>query len=111
MGESNKQSMFMFKTNPNEIFKLIKNLKNKKSSGFDEISAKFLKLCAPYVSTPLANNFNASISKGVYPDLLKTARVTPIYKKGVKSDPGNYRPISVLSQVNKVFEKNAQETL
>ena len=105
MGESNKQSMYMFKTNPNEIFKLIKNLKNKKSSGFDEISAKFLKLCAPYVSTPLANIFNASISKGVYPDLLKTARVTPIYKKGVKSDPGNYRPISVLSQVNKVFEK------
>ena len=105
MGESNKQSMYMFKTNPNEIFKLIKNLKNKKSSGFDEISAKFLKLCAPYVSTPLANIFNASISKGVYPDLLKTARVTPIYKKGVKSDPGNYRPISVLSQVNKVLEK------
>merc|ERR1712240_825778 len=105
MGESNKQSMYMFKTNPNEIYKLIKNLKNKKSSGFDEISAKFLKLCAPYVSIPLANIFNASISKGVYPDLLKTARVTPIYKKGVKSDPGNYRPISVLSQVNKVFEK------
>ena len=105
MGESNKQSMYMFKTNPNEVYKLINKLKNKKSSGFDDLSAKFLKLCAPYISSSLANIFNASISKGVYPDLLKTARVTPIYKKGAKSDPGNYRPISVLSQVNKVFEK------
>ncbi len=105
MGESKKQSMYMFKTNPNEIYNLINKLKNKKSSGFDDFSPKFLKLCAPYISTPLANIFNASISKGIYPDLLKTARVTPIYKKGAKSDPGNYRPISVLSQVNKVFEK------
>ena len=105
MGESNKQSMYMFKTNPSEVFKLINKLKNKKSSGFDELSARFLKLCAPYISTPLANIFNASISNGIYPDLLKTARVTPIFKKGSKSDPGNYRPISVLSQVNKVFEK------
>ena len=105
MGESNKQSMYMFKTNPVEIDKLINKLNIKKSCGSDDLSAKFLKLCAPHISAPLANIFNASISKGVYPDLLKTARVTPIYKKGVKSDPGNYRPISVLSQVNKVFEK------
>ncbi|MCP4485710.1 MAG: reverse transcriptase family protein, partial [Flavobacteriaceae bacterium] len=111
MGESKKQSMYMFKTNPNEIYKLINKLKNKKSSGFDDFSPNFLKLCAPYISTPLANIFNASISKGIYPDLLKTARVTPIYKKGAKSDPGNYRPISVLSQVNKVFEKNLHKRL
>ena len=105
MGESNKQSMYLFKTSPNEVYKLINKLKNKKLSGFDELSAKFLKLCAPFISTPLAKIFNASIAKGVYPDLLKTARVTPIYKKGAKTDPGNYRPISVLSQINKIFEK------
>ena len=53
MGESNKQSMYMFKTNSNEVFKLINNLKDKISSGFDELSAKFLKLCAPFISAPL----------------------------------------------------------
>ena len=105
LGKENQQSMYMFKTNSNEVSKLISKLNNKKSSGFDDLSAKFLKLCSPFISAPLANIFNSSIYNGVYPDLLKTARVTPIYKKGVKSDPGNYRPISVLSQVNKVFEK------
>ena len=105
MGEGTKQSMYLFKTNPNEVKKLISKLNNKKSSGFDELSAKFIKLCSPYISDPLSKIFNKSISNGIYPDLLKTARVTPIYKKGVKSDPGNYRPISVLSQVNKIFEK------
>ena len=105
MGEGNQQSMYLFKTNSNEIKKLINKLNNKKSSGYDELSAKFLKLCSPYISAPLSTIFNKSISSGIYPDLLKTARVTPIYKKGAKSDPGNYRPISVLSQVNKIFEK------
>ena len=97
--------MRLHETNPNEVQKLIENLKMKKSAGFDELSAKFLKMCAPYISEPLAFIFNSSIINGVFPDLLKTAWVTPIYKKGVKSDPSNYRPISVLSQVNKVFEK------
>ena len=105
MGESNERSMFLHETNPNEVQKLIENLKIKKSAGFDELSAKFLNICAPYISEPLSIIFNASIVNGIYPDLLKTARVTPIYKKGTKSDPSNYRPISVLSQVNKVYEK------
>ena len=105
MGDSCKQSMYMHKTNSAEIEKLISNLDSKKSPGFDELSAKFLKLCAPHISETLANIFNISISSGIYPDLLKTARVTPIYKNGEKSDPSNYRPISVLSLMNKIFEK------
>ena len=105
MGESQEQSMRLYETNPNEVFKLIKKLKIKKSAGFDELTAKFLNICAPHISEPLANIFNSSIATGVYPDLLKIARVTPIYKKGSKSDPSNYRPISVLSQINKIYEK------
>ena len=111
MEKTYTHSMYMQNTNPDEIIKLINKLDSKKSPGFDEISAKFLQLCAPYISEPLANIFNASISKGIYPDLLKIARVTPIYKKGVKSDPSNYRPISVLSIVNKLFEKILHDRL
>ena len=95
MGDSYEQSMYLHETNPNEVAKQITKLKSKTSAGFDELSAKFLNLCAPYISEPLANIFNASINNGTYPDLLKIARVTPIYKKGSKSDPSNYRPISV----------------
>ena len=72
MGESCKQSMYMHKTNSTEIEKLISNLDSKKSPGFDELSAKFLKLCAPHISETLANILNISISSGVYPDHLKT---------------------------------------
>ena len=78
LGKENQQSMYMFKTNSNEVSKLISKLNNKKSSGFDDLSAKFLKLCSPFISAPLANIFNSSIYNGVYPELLKTARVTPI---------------------------------
>jgi len=105
MNEDGKQSMYMARTNESEVLKLINNLDDKKSSGHDEFSAKFLKLCAPYISAPLATIFNKSISSGIYPDLLKIARVSPIHKKGNKLDPNNYRPIIVLSIINKLFEK------
>ena len=54
---------------------------------------------------PLTYIFNLSLEKGEFPDPLKIARVTPLYKKGSKSDPGNYRPISVLPIMAKVLEK------
>ena len=49
--------------------------------------------------------FNACLSEGTYPDLLKIAEVVPIFKKGERTKMTNYRPISLLSQFNKIFEK------
>ena len=53
----------------------------------------------------MAHIFNVSINNGILPNKLKVARVSPIYKEGDKKERGNYRPISVLSNVAKLFEK------
>lgn len=84
----------------------LEKLKTNKATGIDEISAKFLKLSAPVICKPLAVILNLSIKQGIYPDNLKIAKVTPIFKKGDKSDPNNYRPISVLPVISSVFEKH-----
>jgi hypothetical protein len=53
----------------------------------------------------LSKIFNKSPSSGVFPDELKDAKITPIFKSGVRSEVNNYRPISVLSVIAKIFEK------
>ena len=58
-----------------------------------------------FVSEPLAFIMNLSFSTGIFPDKLKMARVVPIFKKGDKSIPGNYRPISILPIISKLFDK------
>lgn len=64
-----------------------------------------LKLLNTSISCPLANIINYSFSSGTFPDKLKIAKVTPIFKKGSRSEKNNYRPISVLSVFSKIFEK------
>lgn len=54
---------------------------------------------------PLTHIFNSSISKSVFPDMFKTAIVIPVFKKGNRDDVKNYRSISLISNVAKIFEK------
>ena len=105
LGNSSNQSMYLFNTTEFEILEIIKSLKNTKSTGYDDFSTKFIKLSAPLIAKDLAKIFNLAISTGVYPDNLKIAKVIPIFKKGDQTSVNNYRPISILSPINKIFEK------
>ena len=70
----------------------------------------FSSLCNVLV-TPLTNLINASFSLGYFPKALKLARVTPVYKAGSKDDPSNYRPISSLPYLSKIFERSMTNKL
>jgi hypothetical protein len=89
-----------------EIEKTIRALKTKNVYGFDEISNKTIKLSCSYITSPLTHICNEILKTGIFPDRLKYAIVRPIYKKGNKQDPANYRPISLLTSFAKIIEKN-----
>ena len=88
-----------------DVLKIIKSLKNKKSSGYDGISNKILETIGDIISDPIAKLFNKSLETGKFPDILKVAKVIPIHKKGSKLEISNYRPISLLPTISKIWEK------
>ena len=76
-----------------------------KAHGLYSFPAKIFKYGSSVLSKPLAIIMNLSIQKGIYyPLKLKHAKVVPVYKDGDELDPGNYRPISSLSDINKIFK-------
>ena len=101
---NNPETMFIQPTNENEIIEVINDLKLKKG-GIDKINARTLKTIRTLIADPLAYLFNLCIERSIWPDILKTAEVIPIYKSGKKNDMGNYRPISLISNIAKIFEK------
>lgn len=80
------------------------NLKSNSSPGLDGISVKDLKLLAPVISTLLSSIFNGLLETGSFPKVLKSSILIPIFKKGKKDNPSNYRPISLLPVLGKLFE-------
>lgn len=84
---------------------MIHSLPVNKASGLDGISAKLLKEAGPIVSASLTYIINLSLTTGIFPDDWKGARVSPIHKGDAKTNPNNYRPISVLPVVSKLVER------
>ena len=91
---------------PDEVLLEIKCMDASKACGPDKIPARFLKMVASHVAEPLTKIFNKSLATGKYPNIWKRASVKPVFKgKGSPSEFKNYRPISLLPCVSKVFEK------
>jgi len=84
---------------------VINTLDPKKAWGYDDLSVRLLKDAKDFVCEPIAHVLNLSLTTGIFPNKLKVARVVPIFKKGDRKLPGNYRPISILPIISKVYEK------
>ena len=104
INEGNKTMKFT-KISEQHIRDAIDKTKTPKGFGNDNISSYFLKLAMPYITKSLASMFNKSLEKREFPAIWQTARVIPIFKEGDKNAKENYRPISVLPVISRLFER------
>lgn len=105
LGHSCQSSLFLSPTDSEEIFKIVRNLKNRCSYGLDEISNNLLKNIISAIIDPFVHICNLSMSSGIFPSDMKIAKVIPIHKKEDHTLIANYRPISVLSSFSKILER------
>ena len=101
----NPHSMKLEQTDHEEVIKIILSLEGKKAAGPDGIRPILLKKCCAQLYKQITHLINLSLKTKTVPSQLKIAKVIPIYKKEDRQDPGNYRPISLLSILNKILEK------
>ena len=88
-----------------EVENIINSFNPRKATGPNSIPTDILHMLKKDISHPLSVIFNISPNSGIFPDILKIAKTIPIYKKGSKLRVGNYRPISLLSNISKILEK------
>ena len=87
-------------TSSSEVIK-----ESKKASQKSDIPSKIVKLYADFFGLFICSNFNYCLKKGEFPCVLKHAGVIPAHKKEIKSDKANYRPVSILPNLSKIYEK------
>ena len=90
---------------PADVLKIIKSLKNSRSTGTDYLDTHVIKLIAQDILAPLTHIVNLSISKSKFPSLWKHAKVVPLLKKNDPLIAKNYRPVSLLPILSKVLER------
>ena len=102
--DSNDFSMFLEPATPHEVLAYICDLKNS-NCGINSILVILLKFVKDIVCHPLCKLINVSFVTGVFPDCLKYASIVPIHKSGSTLVKDNYRPISILPVLDKIFER------
>jgi hypothetical protein len=100
----NIDQMDLMSTTEEEIQSIISNMNGSAANGYDNISVKFLKKLNVSLSPILTRLMNQDFSNGRFPEELKIARVKPIFKGGDPLVLSNYRPISILNSISKVYE-------
>ena len=104
--EQESDGAFVIKhTTCTEVDKLISELRNDCSSGFYNIPVKFIKPVAEEITSPIVNIINSSIDKEIFPDSWKVARVCPVPKIDNPINEKDFRPISILPVLSKIYEK------
>ena len=88
----------------NELKDTFFSLKINKSAGYDAVSFSVVRKCFGVLHKPLLPIFKLSLQTGIFPNKLKIARVTPLFKGGENYELGNYRPTSVLPCFSKILE-------
>ena len=104
LGKENKATMFLKVIELHEILEEIAKICSRKSMGHDNIPPKIVKWSAELFAPILLIVFNKSMELGHYPDCMKIGQVTPVFKEGEQNDNDNYRPITILTQFNQIFE-------
>ena len=103
--KSPSSSFFFQPITPQEVKLEISSIPINKSYGLYSSPTKLLKLSKDIIAPVISELFNISVKSGTYPSKLKMSKITPIFKTDDETDPNNYRPISLLSNYNRIFEK------
>ena len=103
--EEIQKSMFMDPTDLGEVKKVLEDIRSNCVPGIDNITKQDIIKLFSVIGETLVNLINKILENGIFPEELKTSKITPIYKKGRHDDVNNYRPISILNTFSKILEK------
>ena len=98
-------TIFLKLVTKNEMIQIVSTLKNNSSPGPDGITVNLIKTIHSHICIPLKHLIHLTFKTGIIPLQWKESIVTPVYKSGAQKNLNNYRPISVINNFAKIFEK------